>query len=505
MESLPGRVARMITRVVGTAAGIFYQVDSHGPPLPEGPVLVAVNHPNSLVDPLLVFRCSERLTRPLARSPLFDQLLLGPVLRALGGIPVYRRQDDPDAMYRNEGMFRDAIGVLVGGGAIQIYPEGRSHSEAHVVELRTGAARIALQAEEAANWKLGLSIVPVGITYTRKERARTAVAVRFGRAFGCARLEDVYREDPVAAVRTLTEQIEAGIRAQTLNFVHHGDRALVEVAEQLYVRESRWVPWRTREELGTRVPRLQRFAAGLEWVRRELPDEHRALLRKVERYAALNARVGAGQGDVPPRYGLVPVARYIAVRGTLLLAGLPFAIAGILLWAPVTRLPRIVISVTRPDFEVTATYKLLALMTGSPRAGPCGWSWDTWLGGPCSRWPWRFWGPCAGTRPSSGSNSPQKCARTPCSSFGFRGDPMSANASRACARSWQGPSAASRSVGEIRSCPRPLIVTTCRPRMSDRQCGCRVARSTLRTPGSGHRGGGSGLVFRLVFKTSAPG
>ena len=29
-----------------------------------------------------------------------------------------------------------------------------------------------------------------------------------------------------------------------------------------------------------------------------------------------------------------------------------------------TRLPRIVISVTRPDFEVTATYKLLALMTG---------------------------------------------------------------------------------------------------------------------------------------------
>ena len=396
MESLPGRVARMITRVVGTAAGIFYQVDSHGPPLPEGPVLVAVNHPNSLVDPLLVFRCSERLTRPLARSPLFDQLLLGPVLRALGGIPVYRRQDDPDAMYRNEGMFRDAIGVLVGGGAIQIYPEGRSHSEAHVVELRTGAARIALQAEEAANWKLGLSIVPVGITYTRKERARTAVAVRFGRAFGCARLEDVYREDPVAAVRTLTEQIEAGIRAQTLNFVHHGDRALVEVAEQLYVRESRWVPWRTREELGTRVPRLQRFAAGLEWVRRELPDEHRALLRKVERYAALNARVGAGQGDVPPRYGLVPVARYIAVRGTLLLAGLPFAVAGILLWAPLTRLPRVVIRITRPDFEVTATYKLLALMTGVI-AG-----WTLWVvlgylvGGPLFALAVAFLGPLCG-------------------------------------------------------------------------------------------------------------
>ena len=27
----------------------------------------------------------------------------------------------------------------------------------------------------------------------------------------------------------------------------------------------------------------------------------------------------------------------------------------------------------------------------------------------------------------------------------------------------------------------------------------------LCTPVNGHRGGGSGLVFRLVFKTSAPG
>ena len=148
----------------------------------------------------------------------------------------------------------------------------------------------------------------------------------------------------------------------------------MEVAEQLYVRESRWVPWRAREALGARFYRLQRFSAGLEWIRREAPEEHADLRRKVERYAAMNARVGAGQGDVPPRFGLVPVARYILVRGTLLLLGLPVAVAGTLLWAPVLRLAGLVVRLTRPDIEVTATHKLLALIGGVVLA------WVFWVG-----------------------------------------------------------------------------------------------------------------------------
>ena len=378
-----GRIPRLITAAVGRAAGLFYQVDRHGPPLPrEGPVLVTANHPNSLLDPLLVFRCSERTTRPLAKAPLFEQLLLGTVLKALGGIPVYRRQDDPELMHKNDEMFKAAVSALTDGGAIQIYPEGKSHSEPGLVEFRTGAARIALQAEHEKDWRLGLSIVPVGITYMKKERARTPVAVRFGRPFGFTDLEQAYRNDPNEAVRILTSRIEAGIRKQTLNFVHPDDRRLVEVAERLYVRESGWVPWRARESLGTRFPRLQRFAEGLEWIRREAPEEHETLRRKVDRYHALHKFVGAGEGEVPPRYGLMPVARYIGVRGSLLVLGMPFAAVGVLLWGLMVIVPRLFIRLVKPEFEATATYKLVALFFGTVGLWVL-WSWLGWrAGGP---------------------------------------------------------------------------------------------------------------------------
>ena len=74
---------RIITKLVGWAVAIFYQLERSGPTLPDGPVLVTANHPNSLVDPLVIFHTAGRPTRPLAKAPLFEQALVGTVLRGL--------------------------------------------------------------------------------------------------------------------------------------------------------------------------------------------------------------------------------------------------------------------------------------------------------------------------------------------------------------------------------------------------------------------------------------
>jgi 1-acyl-sn-glycerol-3-phosphate acyltransferase len=156
-------IARIVTRLVGWAASIFLRIERAGPAVPPGPALVVANHPNSLLDPLVLFHTAGRTTRPLAKAPLFEQLVLGTVLRGLGGLPVYRRQDDPALMHRNDETFARAVAALHAGDAVQMYPEGKSHSDPELAPLRTGAARIALRAEAERGWTLGLQVVVIDV------------------------------------------------------------------------------------------------------------------------------------------------------------------------------------------------------------------------------------------------------------------------------------------------------------------------------------------------------
>ena len=61
-----------------------------------GPVLLCINHPNNLIDSLLVGGVLPRKVHYLATAALFRNPLVARFLAACGAIPVYRKQDDPD-------------------------------------------------------------------------------------------------------------------------------------------------------------------------------------------------------------------------------------------------------------------------------------------------------------------------------------------------------------------------------------------------------------------------
>ncbi len=359
--------ATLIARLLGWAVGVFKDVEAVGDAIPKGPVLVVANHPNSLLDPLIVFRIAGRRVRPLAKAPLFEQTGVGLVLRALGGLPVYRRQDDPALMDRNEDTFRDGVAALRAGEALQIFPEGTSHSHPSLQPLRTGAARIALRSEAEAGWTLGLVIVPVGLTYLRKTEFRGRAVAHVGEAFPVVAWRDRYETDPVAAARALTEEITRRLEAVTLNFAQADDVELVNTADRLYAREKGWAGWREREPLSERLPRLRVFTETLAWLRAHDPGRHARLERAVRRYHRRLALLHAGDADVPARYTPAAVARYVVREAAVLTLTLPLALVGMIAWALPYHLTRWVLRRMPPlEKDVVATYKLVLSMIAYP-------------------------------------------------------------------------------------------------------------------------------------------
>ncbi len=357
---------RIITKLVGWAVSVFYDLERTGPKLVEGPVLVTANHPNSLIDPLVIFRTAGRPTRPLAKAPLFEQALVGTVLRGLGGLPVYRREDNPELTHLNDSTFDAAIEVLQDGGAVQIYPEGRSHSEPSLSPLRTGAARIALMAEARSGWSLGVRIQPVGLTYLRKSAFRGRAVAAFGEPIAVSEFRATYEADERDGARELTAVIQERLESLTLNFDHPEDQELVDVAERLYAREKKLARPRERERMAERLPRLQRFAEGVRWLRATDPERAEELSADVRRYMRLLTLFGAREGDVPRRYRPGRVLVYSARQLLLLTLVLPVALLGFALWFVPLKLSQTVVPRFSPKLDQVATYKLSTALVGFP-------------------------------------------------------------------------------------------------------------------------------------------
>jgi len=357
---------RGITGLAGWAASLFQRIEVRGGGIPQGPVMVVANHQNALLDPLVVFRVAGRPTRPLAKAPLFDQRILGTVLRGLGGLPVYRRQDNPVEMHRNDETFRAAIDALHAGDALQIFPEGRSHSEPSVEPLKTGAARIALAAEAERQGMLGLLLVPIGLTWEQKDRFQGRVLAEIGEPFPVTPWLTPEGAEDQEAVRALTDEIAKRLREVTLNLSEREDLRLITAADRIYSRAKALHEHRERDSLADRVPRLRKFAAALQWVREREPATYRELARQVHRIDTVERALGVEEGGVPPRYPLRAVLRYTIREGAALLVGLPLAIVGSIVWYPSWVLPQWVVAWVRPEPESVATYKLATSFFTAP-------------------------------------------------------------------------------------------------------------------------------------------
>jgi glycerol-3-phosphate O-acyltransferase / dihydroxyacetone phosphate acyltransferase len=338
--------------IARASAFTFYRMQYDGETVPrDGPVLLVANHPNSLIDPMLVAGAARRPVRFLAKAPLFTDKRLGWLMRAVGAIPVYRRGDDPTQMERNEEMFRAAHAALADGAAVSLFPEGKSHDEPALVPLRTGAARIALGAYPFTGRPF--PIVPVGLVFRQKDVFRSSALVLVGSAVPWEDLAPLGASDE-GAVRLLTFRISEGLRQLTVNLERWEDQPLVDCAMRIWEAERDAPP--DEEERMARIGATTRIMAA---VRHDEDPVGIALEREVEAHRRRLKLLGLRPADLVSDVGLVQGAVWAARRVLPLPLEAAVATVGWLLFWPPYRLTGAIVRWMQPPTNQISTHKLL--------------------------------------------------------------------------------------------------------------------------------------------------
>lgn len=310
-----------------------------------GRVFVA-NHVNGLVDPILVLTAAPCAISPVAKSTLWKIPGLRRLLEAVDAVPIVRRRDDPGKEEgSNDAIFDRVAAWLAGGGNILIFPEGTSHNEPHLLEVKSGAARMLARA--LARGAPDVSFQSVGLEFDARDVFRSRVLLLYGpvrsaRGFGL---------EGDALVAAMTSQLGDDLSELLVEGSTWAERLLIARVAEMIANDAGERTLAGWNDVGRQV----------EAARKTLRDVDEGTVGEVgaavTRYYDLLGQEGLEDDQLSA--GADPRAAGRTLRGAALLGVLPLAIAGMLLyWLPY-QLPRLAARMVNDRDEVS-TYKLAA-------------------------------------------------------------------------------------------------------------------------------------------------
>ena len=203
----------------------------------KDPLILAVNHPNTFMDPLIVATIVRQRVAFIANGSIFNRFTR-PIFSYFHVIPVYRKKDTADSTLSpaelNKRTFQRCYDYLEAKGTIMIFPEGTSEIERRLREIKTGTARIALGAEAENQFELGIQIVPIGLNYSDPTHFRSEVFINIGAPIQVSDFKESYHPDSFEAVENLTELIQQRLTETVIITEDAEEDSLVLQVEKLY-------------------------------------------------------------------------------------------------------------------------------------------------------------------------------------------------------------------------------------------------------------------------------
>ena len=204
----------------------------------DNPSIVVSNHPNALIDPLHTAGRVKKMVHFLVNASLYKTTIGNWFFSTFYCIPIERPKDVGSGAIQNDDSFAKCDEFLSGGGTLFIAPQGASEWKRRLGELKTGTARIALSAENKNNFKLGLTIIPIGLNYSAPYAYRSKIFINVGVPIVVSKYEEAYREDNFNAAKKLTADLENQMKDLLIETVDEDEDLLVKKLESVQQNEK---------------------------------------------------------------------------------------------------------------------------------------------------------------------------------------------------------------------------------------------------------------------------
>lgn len=341
-SAVRGALVWLFRRIIGV---YFREIEVTGnvPQVDAGGRVFVSNHTNALVDPILVLTTAPANIAPVAKAPLWKIPGLRWILDQAGAVPIQRRRDDPNKHAgANEEIFDKVAAALAAGRNILIFPEGISHNEPRLVELKTGAARMLARAH--ARGARGLTFQAVALEFDERNVFRSRSLL----LYGPVRSVDTIGSEGDALVSAITAQVREDLAEMLVEGSTWAERLLIaRVAEIL-----------TNDTGARSLERWNSIGRQVEAARKALRAEDEAAVESiaevVDRYYA---RLGEeGLADEQLAAGGEPAVN--TLEDAALWLSLPLAAVGTALYAVPYFATRVAAARIAAELDELSTYKL---------------------------------------------------------------------------------------------------------------------------------------------------
>lgn len=186
----------------------------------KGAIVFTPNHQNALMDALGLLFSVNRTVVFLARADIFKKKFVAEILYFLRILPVYRPRDGQGEVKKNLQTFKKTSEVLQKNLGITIFPEGTHTNKQSLLPLKKGFAKIAMQTEEANDFKLGIQLIPVGISYSNYTQCQSTLSINFGHPIDLADYYEEYKKKPAIALNQIRDKMSESLKE---NMIHIED------------------------------------------------------------------------------------------------------------------------------------------------------------------------------------------------------------------------------------------------------------------------------------------